>query len=91
VSTYLSAIGASLPALKESPGQIRDQLGLFVESEVASVQDVHPGVWHVPAVCLGLLDLERRVAAAPYDLQGRLAFAEPVLPGGIARDVGAES
>jgi len=50
---------------------------------------VHLGVWHVPSVCLGLLDLERGVVAAPHDLQGRLAFAEPVLPRGIARDVGA--
>jgi hypothetical protein len=48
---------------------------------------VYLGVWHVPAVGLGgLLDLERGVVAAPHDLQGRLAFAEPVLPGGIARD-----
>ena len=89
VSRCLSAIGVSLPALQESPGQVRDQVGLLVESEVAGVQDVHLGVWHVPAVCLGLLDLERGVVAAPYDLQGWLAFAEPVLPGGIARDVGA--
>jgi hypothetical protein len=66
----LSAIGGSLPAQQESPGQIRDQVGLLVESEVAGVDDVHLGVWHVPAVCLGLLDLERGVAATPYDLQG---------------------
>ena len=75
--------------VQESPGQIRDQVGLLVQSEVAGVEDVHLGVRHVPAVCLGLLDLERGVVAAPYDLQGWLAFAEPVLPGGIARDVGA--
>jgi hypothetical protein len=75
-------------ALQEAPGQVRDQVGLLVESEVAGVQDVYLGVWHVPSVCLGLLDLERGVVAAPHDLQ-RLAWAEPVLPGGIARDVGA--
>ena len=56
---------------------------------MAGVQDVYLGVWHILAVCLGLLDLERGVIAAPHDLQGWLAFAEPVLPGGIARDVGA--
>ena len=76
-------------ALQEAPGQVRDQAGLLVESEVAGVQDVYFGVWHVPSVRLGLLDLERGVVAAPHDLQGRLVFAEPVLPGGIARDVGA--
>ena len=85
MSACWSAIGVSLPALQESPGQVRDQVGLLVESEVAGVQDVHLGAWHVPAVCVGLLDLERGVVAAPYDLQGRLAFAEPVLPGGVAR------
>ena len=79
----------SLPALQESPGQVPDQVGLLVQSELAGVEDVHLGVRHVPAVCLGLLDLERRVVAAPYDLQWRLVLAEPVLPGGIARDVGA--
>ena len=89
VSACWSAIGVSLPALQESPGQVRDQVGLLVESEVAGVEDVHLGVRHVPAVCLGLLGLERRVVAAPYDLQWRLVLAEPVLPGGIARDVGA--
>ena len=82
VSVCLSAIGVRLPTLQECPGQVRDQVGLFVESEVAGVDDVHLGVWHVPAVCLGLLDLERGVVAAPYDLQGWLVFAEPVLPGG---------
>ena len=65
VSACLSAIGASLPTQQESPDQVRDQVGLFVESEVAGVEDVHLGVWHVPAVCLGLLDLERGVVAAP--------------------------
>jgi hypothetical protein len=79
----------SLLALQESPGQVRDQIGLLVQSEVAGVENVHLGVRHVPAVGLGLLDLERRVVAAPYDLQWRLVLAEPVLPGGIARDVGA--
>jgi hypothetical protein len=89
VSACLSAIGVSLAALQESAGQVRDHVGLLVQSEVAGVQDVHLGVWHVPAVCRGLLDLERGVVAAPYDLQGWLVFAEPVPPGGIARDVGA--
>jgi hypothetical protein len=45
-------------ALQEAPGQVRDQVGLLVESEVAGVEDVYLGVWHVPSVCLGLLDLE---------------------------------
>ena len=85
MSACWSAIGVSLPALQESPGQVRDQVGLLVQSEVAGVEDVHLGVWHVPAVCLGLLGLERRVVAAPYDLQWRLVLAEPVLPGGVAR------
>jgi hypothetical protein len=58
-------IGVSLPALQESPGQVRDHVGLLVEGEVAGVQDVHLGVWHVPAVRLGLLDLEGGVVAAP--------------------------
>jgi hypothetical protein len=65
VSACLSAIGVRLLALQESPGQVRDHVGLLVESEVAGVQDVHLGVWHVPAVRLGLLDLERGVVAAP--------------------------
>jgi hypothetical protein len=54
----VSAVGVSLPALQESPGQVCDQVGLFVEGEVAGVDDVHLGIGHVPAVCLGLLDLE---------------------------------
>jgi hypothetical protein len=49
VSACLSAIGVTLPALQESPGQVRDQVGLLVEGEVAGVKDVHLGVWHVPA------------------------------------------
>ena len=78
-----------LQALQESPAQIRDQVGLLIEAEVAGVEDMHLGAWHVPAVRLGLLDLERRVLAAPYNLQRRLVLAEPVLPGGVAGDVGA--
>jgi hypothetical protein len=61
----LSAIGVSLAALQESAGQVRDHVGLLVEREVAGVEDVHFGVWHVPAVCLGLVDLERGVVATP--------------------------
>ena len=68
VSACLSAIGVSLAALQESPGQVRDHVGLLVQSEVAGVEDVDLGVWHVPAVRLGLLNLERWVVAAPYDL-----------------------
>jgi len=49
----------SLPTLQESPGQVRDQVGLLVQGEVAGIQDVHLGVGHVPAVGLGFLDLER--------------------------------
>jgi hypothetical protein len=58
VSACLSAIGVRLTALQESPGQVRDQVGLLVETEVAGVQDVHLGVWHIPVVGLGLLHLE---------------------------------
>jgi len=76
-------------ARQESPDQVRGQVGLLVESEVAGVEDVYLGVWHVPSAGLGLLDLERGGVAAPHDLQGWLAFAKPVIPGGIARDVGA--
>jgi 5-enolpyruvylshikimate-3-phosphate synthase len=54
----LSAIGVSLAALQESPDQVRDQVGLLVESEVARVKDVHLGVWHVPLVRIGLRHLE---------------------------------
>src|ERR1019366_7568192 len=31
------------------PGQIRDQVGLHIEAEVAAVEDMHLGAWHVPA------------------------------------------
>jgi hypothetical protein len=47
VSTCLSDIGVRLTALQESPGQIRDHVGLLVESEVAGVEDVHLGVSRV--------------------------------------------
>lgn len=43
----------SLPTLQESPGQVGDHVGLLVEGEVARVEDVHLGIRHVPAVCLG--------------------------------------
>jgi hypothetical protein len=39
----LSAIGVSLSALQESPGQVRDHVGLLVQSEVAGVEDVDLG------------------------------------------------
>jgi hypothetical protein len=40
----LSAIGVRLDPLQESAGQVRDHVGLFVEGEVARVEDVHLGV-----------------------------------------------
>jgi len=61
----LTRAGVTHLALQESPGQVGDQVGLLVEGEVAGVQDVHLGVWHVFAVCLGLLNPERGVVAAP--------------------------
>jgi hypothetical protein len=52
VSVCLSAVGVSLPALQESPGQVRDQVGLFVEGEVAGVDDVHLGARRIRGECL---------------------------------------
>ena len=63
-------------ALQEPSDQIRDQVGLLVQSEVAGVEDTHLRARDVPAVRLSLLDLERRVVAAPDDLQRR-PFADP--------------
>ena len=37
-------------ATQESPGQVRDRVGLLVEGEVAGVEDVHLGGGHLPAV-----------------------------------------
>ena len=56
---------------------------------MASVENMHLSVWDVPAVRLGLGDLERGIVAAPDDQQGRPVLAEPVLPGGVACHVGA--
>jgi hypothetical protein len=67
-------------ALQEPSDQIRDQVGLLVQSEVAGVEDTHLGARDVPAVRLSLLDLERRVLAASDDLQRRLVLAGPVVP-----------
>jgi hypothetical protein len=48
----------SLAALQELQHQVRDRIRLLIEREVPGVEDVHLCVWHVPAVCLGLLHLE---------------------------------
>jgi hypothetical protein len=76
-------------AAQEPSDQIRDQVGLLVQSEVAGVEDTHLGARDVSAVRPSLLDLERRVVAAPDDLQRRLVLAEPVLPGRVTRDISA--
>jgi hypothetical protein len=76
-------------ALQEPSDQIRNQVGLLVQSEVAGVEDTHIGARDVPTVRLSLIDLERRVVAAPDDLQRRLVLAEPVLPGRVTRDISA--
>jgi hypothetical protein len=65
----LVSISASPVALQEPSDQIRDQVGLLVQTEVAGVEDTHLGARDVPAVRLSLLDLEQRVVAAPDDLQ----------------------
>jgi hypothetical protein len=56
---------------------------------MTSLENVHFGIGHVAAVCLGLLDLERRVEAAPQNQERRLVTAEPLLPRRIAGDVGS--
>ena len=55
---------------------------------MTSIENVHFGLGYVAAGCLGLFDLERRVEAAPQDQERWLVAPEPLLPRGIAGDVG---
>jgi hypothetical protein len=44
---------------------VRDRVRLFVESEMAHIENVDFGAGHVPPVCFGFIDQERPVKAAP--------------------------
>ena len=55
---------------------------------MAGIENVDFGAGHVAPVRFGLFDLERRVEATPHYEESRLVAAKPMLPCGIAGDVG---
>jgi hypothetical protein len=63
---------------KEPPSEARDALGLFVECEMAGVENVNFSAGHLASVRFGLFDLERWVEASPQHEERRLAPAKPL-------------
>ncbi len=55
---------------------------------MTGIENVHFGAGHVAPVCFGFFDLKGRVEATPQYEEQRLVVAKPVLPRGIACDVG---
>lgn len=72
----------------EIQDQVRDLISLFVEREMAGVQQVNLRVGKVSLECRGTRRDERRIVGTPHDEGRRLALAKPCLPLGVGRDVG---
>lgn len=73
--------------LHEGLGEGNDFVGLQIHGEVPGVEDVDFGAGIILLVGFSAGDCEGGVVAAPYDKEGRLMVAEPLLPFGVGFDV----
>ncbi len=64
--------------------QLRDLIRGGIERELAGVEDVHFGLWHVAPIGLRFRRLEGQVVLPPMDQKSGLLFAHPGLPLRIA-------